>query len=225
MDDVGLPHGARLASDFATAFEQDQRRNAADAELACELGLGVGIELRESCPRLQLGSSGRVLRRHALTRAAPRRPEIHHHWHVAVLDVSTEITARDLDGVAREQRLMAAPALRYLPEPDRGDAVDGVAARANDVQCLGHGPSAGVATPLFQDGGGEMMASSGLQRGAGSPQSTARGSLQDRGDDDTLLQSQGHRRALGDIRQTRTLCLVELPLETQLAGNRVWLDL
>src|SRR5690606_5587819 len=78
--------------DRLAVLEQDQRRNAHDAELRCQLRLLVDVDLADR--RLTCKLAGELLydwKLH-LARAAPRRPEIHERY--AVLYAGSEVFFR-----------------------------------------------------------------------------------------------------------------------------------
>src|SRR5690606_24212030 len=131
-------HGAGCAGDLAAAGKKNHRRYAADAEAGGGVRLRIAIELHEPHPRLQLGGRGREGRRHRPARAAPGRPHVDQHRHVAVPYLAVEHGGVRLGGPAREQPRLAAAAARGLGRPVPRDAVDAGALRADDLATGGH---------------------------------------------------------------------------------------
>ncbi len=90
-------------------------------------------------------------RRHHPARPTPRRPEVHDHRQIVALDMAVEIRGRELDRMGRQQRLLAAAAMRARAEALAQHAVDRVAGRAHDAQILGHehaSPNGGRSAPV-----------------------------------------------------------------------------
>lgn len=79
-----------------------------------------------------------VFRSHHLARATPGRPEVDDEWDVSALEVPLEAGRGELEGMAREEALVAVPAFRRLPEARRRNAVYPLAVRTHDVQRFGH---------------------------------------------------------------------------------------
>ena len=104
-------HGARLTCNLMSPSEQNQGWNAANTELRGQVGLSLGIHLRQPDPGFELVRRLLELWRHHLARPAPRCPEIDQQWQVAALHVARERSRGQLDGFAREQGLLAAAAV------------------------------------------------------------------------------------------------------------------
>ncbi len=102
------PISAGLTGDLPPTLEQGERRDAADTELRGQVGLSLGIHLRQPDPRFELVRRLLELWRHHLARPAPWRPEIDQQRQIAALHVARERRRGQLDGLAREQGLLAA---------------------------------------------------------------------------------------------------------------------
>jgi len=76
---------------LAAVVEDDQRRNAADAIAAGDVGGGFGVELGQPHSRLEFTGGARELRRHHATWPTPRGPEIDDDWNVAPAGMAVEI--------------------------------------------------------------------------------------------------------------------------------------
>ena len=149
--DVLRAHGACLAGDLTSALEQGERRNAADTELRGQVGLSLGVHLCQPDPGFELARGLLKLRRHHLARPAPGRPEIDQQRQIAALHVARERRRGQLDGLAREQGLLAAAAVGTIRELGGRHAVDGLAMWADDVEFIFHGslPWTAVRLPRF----------------------------------------------------------------------------
>ena len=79
-----------------------------DTELRGQVGLSLGIHLRQPDRRFELVRRLLELWRHHLARPAPWRPEIDQQRQIAALHVARERRRGQLDGLAREQGLLAA---------------------------------------------------------------------------------------------------------------------
>src|SRR3569832_653231 len=87
VHDVGRTHRAGLTRDLAPLPEQDQRRDAADAELRAYARRLLGVELGAPQPRLQLRRGLLEGRRHHFAGPTPRGSEILEHRVVVVCNV------------------------------------------------------------------------------------------------------------------------------------------
>lgn len=101
-------HGARLTCNLMSPSEQNQGWNAANTELGGQVRLGLGIDLGQPDPGFELVRRLLELRGHHLARPAPWRPEIDQQRQIAALHVARERRRGQLDGLAREQGLLAA---------------------------------------------------------------------------------------------------------------------
>jgi hypothetical protein len=61
-----------------------------------------------------------------------------------------EARGRELEWLADEQRLVTLPAFRLVIRTGRGDAIDRIAVRTDDVQHIGHIAGVGAQTPAFK---------------------------------------------------------------------------
>src|SRR5882672_869359 len=93
---------ARAPRHFLAAAEQDERRDAADAEATGELLVLVGVHLAYLQLRTSLGGEAVEHRRHGTTRAAPLRPEIHEHRQVAAPGMRFESLRVERNRLARD---------------------------------------------------------------------------------------------------------------------------
>jgi hypothetical protein len=104
-----------------------------DAELCGELLLDLSVDFSQTHPRLELLRSFGELRRHHFARTAPGRPKIHDDWNIAALNLPPKSSARKLNRLAGKGALVALTALGLVIEARRGDAVDRVAMRTDDM--------------------------------------------------------------------------------------------
>lgn len=104
-------HGARLTCNLMSPSEQNQGWNAANTELGGQVRLGLGIYLGQPHLGFELVRRLLELRGHHLARPAPWRPEIDQQRQIAALHVARERRRGQLDGLAREQGLLAAAAV------------------------------------------------------------------------------------------------------------------
>src|SRR5580692_7883761 len=107
-------HRACVARGLLAATEHDHRRDAAYVETRCGRGLILGIQLRKTKLGFQCRRARLVIRRHGDARPAPRRPEIDDQRQIAAADVLVEIGGGQLDGLAREQGMVAFRAARGI---------------------------------------------------------------------------------------------------------------
>ena len=154
--DVLRAHHAGLTGDLPPTLEQGERRDAADTELRGQVGLSLGIHLRQPDPRFELVRRLLELWRHHLARPAPWRPEIDQQRQIAALHVARERRRRQLDGLAGEQGLLAAAAVGTIRELGGRHAVDGLAMWADDVEFIFHGSLAWTAVRLPRFGSQTM---------------------------------------------------------------------
>lgn len=104
-------HGSGGLSNRVPFAEQHERRNASDAESGHELLLLVGIHLEQSEVGFQVGRGTLLGGSHGQAWPAPRCPEVHNDANVAAGNLAFKRIAICRHGPAREQRLMACPAL------------------------------------------------------------------------------------------------------------------
>ncbi len=149
--DVLRAHRAGLTGDLPPTLEQGERRDAAETELRGQVGLSLGIHLRQPDPRFELVRRLLELWRHHLARPAPWRPEIDQQRQIAALHVARERRRGQLDGLAREQGLLAAATVGMFRQLRSRYAVDGLAMRADEVKIILHGspPWTTVRLPRF----------------------------------------------------------------------------
>jgi len=105
--DVGSAHGAGLARDFASRFEDDECRNTADLVTGRRCLVLFRIQLRQPYGWFQLGSRLFERWRHHLAGPAPRRPEIDDDRNVTAADVGLEVRVGEFYRVAGKQRCAA----------------------------------------------------------------------------------------------------------------------
>src|SRR5215207_5190223 len=86
----GLAAGADDALDLAAAVEEDERRDALDAEALRHLLVLVHVELDEAHAPLVLLRQRLEGRRERAARRAPLRPEVQHHGHVRLKHLALE---------------------------------------------------------------------------------------------------------------------------------------
>ena len=138
-DDFAGGHRTGDTAQLLAFLEHHHRGNAADVVGRGGLGMRFGIELHQ----LRLGFQGirGLLKRrcHRSARAAPRCPEIHHHRELTASHVLGKAARIQGDGLAGDQRLMAAAAVGLATQLIHRDAVGGVAMGTDDVQFFGHG--------------------------------------------------------------------------------------
>jgi hypothetical protein len=132
--DVRGTHGASLPRHFAAADEQRDGRDAANVEPRAHALCLVRIHLDELHARLEFRCGLLEGRRHHPARAAPGRPEVHQHGQLAARDVALELGGIEIGGMAGEEGLVAAAAIRRIREVRGLDPVGGVAVRTDDVQ-------------------------------------------------------------------------------------------
>jgi hypothetical protein len=88
--------------------------------------------------RFELLRSFSKLWRHHFARTAPGRPKIHDDWNIAAANVALKGSVRKLNGLAGKGALVALAALGLVIETRRGNAVDRIAMRANDMHHFTH---------------------------------------------------------------------------------------
>jgi hypothetical protein len=137
-DKIALGSGAGEAIDFPTAQREDDRRDAAHAELLGQRGLLIDVDLDEADARFEPTCGALEGGSHGVAKGAPRRPEIDQQRNVALVEMARETCAVERDGPALEQRLMARAATAAGRELCSRHAIDGVAVGTNDVQRLAH---------------------------------------------------------------------------------------
>ena len=91
VDQLGFGQCARLSGYFPTRFEQNQRGNAANAELRGDILSLIGIELGHSDIGFKCLRDAGKCRCHRLTGAAPGRPEVDYERNVGAGHMPIEI--------------------------------------------------------------------------------------------------------------------------------------
>ena len=148
-DDVGGGHRARLSRELATADEQRQRGNAANAEALAQCRFGLGVDLRQPHARLQLHGGLLELRRHHPAGPTPRCPEVDQQWQAAAPGMHVEMRRIQRYRVPVEQRAVALAADRRLAQSRRRHAVERVAVWAGNQQRIRHAATSS-SRPAFQ---------------------------------------------------------------------------
>ena len=130
-------------------MEQGEGRNAADLVLLREHLLRFGVDLGEAhAGRELIGSLGEY-GRELLAWAAPRRPEIHHHRQLIVLNELGKIKLGQIDRRAGQNQRIALAALGLRDQLFIGHAIDGETMRADEMHILGVGRQASEKTGFF----------------------------------------------------------------------------
>ena len=130
---------AGLPRYFVPVSKQNQSRDAADTVLRAQRLLGIRVHLGytdqwfQHCGGLHEGWG------HHLAWPAPRRPEIHYQRYIVVVHVSCECRRGELYRMAREQRLVALPAIGFLVESRSRYTIDRLTVRAYEVRGVAHG--------------------------------------------------------------------------------------
>lgn len=128
---------ATLTCHLATVLEQDQARDRPNAKLRRQLLIGLAVQLGKPHTPAQLRSGLLERWRKGFARPTPIRPYIHQQWQLA-LDLAGVITLGQVERLAQQHRLLAAPALGLIAKPVGRNAVEAVAVGAGDQQGLGH---------------------------------------------------------------------------------------
>jgi nucleotide-binding universal stress UspA family protein len=128
--------GSGALRDDLVLPEHDQHGNAADIVARREFPLGFGVNLEKSDFGLKLRGNALERRSHDLARPAPIGPEVNNHRDVTVLDLRREALGGRRKRFPAEQRLVTTAAIGSGRRLVGGNAVDGIAMRANDIACL-----------------------------------------------------------------------------------------
>jgi len=136
--DIRGAHGAGLTRDFMSTPEQGQGRNALDTKPGGDALFILGVELGKPHTWFQL--SGRLLKRwcHHLARATPGGPEIDQYRNVVAVDMLLECVAVQFQRMGSEQTLMALAAIGIISQTGYGNAVNGIAVRADNMLGITH---------------------------------------------------------------------------------------
>jgi hypothetical protein len=102
-DQIALGSGAGEAVDFPTAQSEDDRRDAAHAELLGQRRLLIDVDLDKADPRFEPSCGALEGGSHGVGRPAPRRPEIDQQRNVALSEMPREAGPVERDGPALEQ--------------------------------------------------------------------------------------------------------------------------
>src|SRR4051812_34163113 len=78
------------------------------------------------------------MRRHHPARSTPRGPEVDDDWDFTAADVLIEARGLEFDGMPIKQRSMTLRAARRFAETLPGNAHDGIAMSADDVNGISH---------------------------------------------------------------------------------------
>src|SRR4051812_17017604 len=119
-------------------LEEEQRRDALDPEFGGELWFGIDVDPDQPSARLKRLRRALEHGRHRPAGSAPGRPEIRDDRNVGAGEMAPEALAGQLDRLALKQFRAAVAALGSLRRPVPGNAIDPVAIRAEDMECIGH---------------------------------------------------------------------------------------
>jgi len=104
----------------------------------CRRSLIVGIEFSKAQLPFELARGGVINRRHRTAGGTPRCPKIDDHRQIVAGEMALETRARQSNGLALEQRKVAAWAVRRVAQASFAHANDGVAMSANNVNFVAH---------------------------------------------------------------------------------------
>ena len=103
--DVLRAHHAGLTGDLPPTLKQGERRDAADTELRGQVGLSLGIHLRQPDRRFELVRRLLELWRHHLARLAPLGPEVDDDEARIIEHLGLEVIFRQRDDIGERARL------------------------------------------------------------------------------------------------------------------------
>jgi len=134
----GEIHGADSPRDFFPVLEDDGGRNALNAELLSNQGLGFRIDFGEAKPRLQLSGGLMEDRSHHLARPAPGSPEIHNYRNFVARNIFVKIGASELNGSGYKQFVFASSAFGVASPAGALQTISGATMGTNNLYLFLH---------------------------------------------------------------------------------------